>query len=212
MRFATISNILDKKLIEKRTDYIAQRRNVVLFTRNSRRTTGRAGLEFELSGSQLYCRLKMGIRIILITVHLASTFIEMHATSISAVCESQLRWRDLSSIKPLSIEFLVDIIYFDGHRPTGNLPVARRPSPSLYLCIISCMLCILLFLFYPHRTMADCRSILYKLTMLRLFPVHCDWIISDVSSVTQCLCRYAMQSVLYSRRKHNIKVSTCRWS
>ena len=27
---------------------------------------------------------------------------------------------------------IVDIIFFDGHRPTGNLPVARQPSPSLH--------------------------------------------------------------------------------
>ena len=30
-----------------------------------------------------------------------------------------------------NIHILYDLIFFDGHRPTGNLPVARRPSPSL---------------------------------------------------------------------------------
>ena len=69
MRFATISkHVLDKKLIEKRTDYITQRRNVDSFTRNSGEQRARAGLKFERSGTQLYCRLQMGLRIILIKI------------------------------------------------------------------------------------------------------------------------------------------------
>ena len=75
----------------------------------------------------------MGIRIILISFGLdLHRMLPASQQFAKLSCDGQIL---PPSIEPLSIEFLVDIIFFDGHRPTGNLPVARRPSPSLWTMI-----------------------------------------------------------------------------
>ena len=67
---------------------------------------------------------KMGIRIILITFGL-----DLHRMLPASQQFAKLSC-DGEILPPRSIEFLVDI-FLDGHRPTGNLPVARRASPNL---------------------------------------------------------------------------------